>query len=99
MLTSTGAWSKPAPGGVRSSVMVTVTVGVDVLPLPLAAHGDWSAAPPPLGPPLPVPIPPPLGQLATFPTNSMRPLEIEVLLGSTIDTASPSFTRYSSLPS
>ncbi len=47
MLTFTGAWSRVAPGGVRSKVMVTVTVGVELLPplplLPADEHGDWTA--------------------------------------------------------
>src|SRR5580692_185499 len=67
MLTFTGAWSMAAPGGVLSRVMVTGTVGVEVVPDPPDSHGDWSAEP---SPP-PAPMPPPPGQVATVPTVSM----------------------------
>src|SRR5580704_14007381 len=67
MSTFTGAWSKAAPGGVLSRVMVTGTVGVEVVPDPPDSHGDWSAEP---SPP-PAPMPPPPGQVATVPTVSM----------------------------
>ena len=43
---------------------MTVTVGVELLLLPLDEQGDWSAELPPL--PVPVPLPP--GQVATLPT-------------------------------
>ena len=96
MLTFTGAWSKVAPGGVLSRVMVTVTEGVAAVPDPLDSHGDWSAEP---LPPPPAPMPPPPGQVATVPTVSMWPPTVEVPLGSTTVTASPGLTRYSSLTS
>src|SRR5580704_10997068 len=96
MLTFTGAWSKVAPGGVLSKVMVTVTVAADEVPDPLDSHGDWPAEP--LAPP-PAPMPLPPGQVATVPTVSMCPPTVEVPSGSTIDTASPGLTRYSWLTS
>src|SRR5580704_4968857 len=67
MSTFTGAWSKAAPGGVLSRVMVIVTVGEELVPDPPDSHGDWSAEP---SPP-PAPMPPPPGQVATVPTVSM----------------------------
>ena len=63
MFTLTGAWSRVAPGGVLSKVMVTVTVGVLFDPPPLEAHGDTSA-----GAGAPAPLPLPFGQVATSPT-------------------------------
>src|SRR5215471_9270885 len=72
--------------------MVSATVGVELLLLPLDEHGDWSAAP---GLPLPVPLPLPPGQVATSPTVSTCPPTAEVPSGSTTVTASPGFTRYS----
>ena len=93
MLTFTGAWSKVASRGVLSRVMVTVTVGVELLPLPAGRAGRLSRRR--AGPPLPVPMPPPPAQVATLPTVSMRPPTVEVPSGSTIDTASPGLTRYS----
>src|SRR6516165_3999347 len=89
MLTFTGAWSRVAPGGVLVKAMVTVTVGVELLLLPLDEHGDWSAE----LPPVPVPLPP--GQVATLPTVWTRPPTVVVPSGNTTDTASPGLTRYS----
>ena len=95
MLTFTGAWSKVANSGVLSKVMVTVTVGVELVPLPPDEQGDWAAVLLPLVAPVPDPVPPPPGQVATLPTVSMCPPTVEVPLGRTIDTASPGLTRYS----
>src|SRR5580700_11877979 len=96
MLTFTGASSRLAPGGVASSVMVTVTVAGELLPppplLPADAHGDWPGAPPP-PPAVPVPLPP--GQVATVPTVCTWPPTVELPSGSTTDTASAGLTRYS----
>ena len=63
---------------------------MELLPLPLDEHGDWSAERP-----LPVPLPPPPGQVATLPTVSTRPPTVVVPSGSTTVTASPGLTRYS----
>src|SRR5579872_213235 len=94
MLTFTGAWSSLASSGVLSRVTITVTVGVELLPVPPDEQGDWPAEPAPAPPP--APMPPPPGQVATLPTVSMRPPTVDVPLGNTTDTASPGFTRYSS---
>src|SRR6202035_5760367 len=82
------------PGGARSKVMVTATVGEELVPLlpllPADEHGDWPAEPL-----VPVPVPPPPGQVATVPTDCPRPPTAVVPSGSTTDTPSPGLTRFS----
>ena len=85
MLTFTGAWSKVADSGVLSKVMVTGTVGPELVPLPPDEQVEVLAELLPLCAPVPDPVPPPLGQVATLPTVSMCPPTVEVPLGSTID--------------
>ena len=72
---------------------------MELLPLPPDEQSDPAAVLLPFVAPVPVPVPPPLGQVATLPTVSMCPPTVEVPSGSTIDTASPGFTRYSWLTS
>src|ERR1700683_5218390 len=89
MLTFTGAWSRTDPGGALSKVMVTVTVGVELLVL------DEQG----VSPPDPLPVVPSPGQVAAVPTVSTCPPTVVVPSGSTTVTASPGLTRYSSVTS
>src|SRR5580700_3848253 len=68
MLTLTGAWSKVADSGVLSKVMVTGTVGPEVLPLPPDEQVEVLAELLPACAPVPDPVSSPLGQVATLPT-------------------------------
>src|SRR5487761_1053765 len=101
MFTFTGAWSSAAPDGAWSRRMVTITVGVELLPaLPLLPADEQGELPlPPLLLLPPVPVVPPLEQAATVPTDSTCPPTVEVPFGSTTDTASPGLTRYSCVTS
>ena len=85
MLTFTGAWSRVAPGGVLSRVMVTGhrrAWSCCRCRSTSTATGRPSCA---ALAPLPVPVPPPPGQVATLPTVSTCPPTVEVPSGSTID--------------